>query len=92
MELNRLLLKFMLLYDVDFQQSSCKDNAKFNLVQFRREKVLGEFIFRVFREPKIGNFLDGGHHGATSGIYWVHYSKVETYAYGYLAYDLCSIA
>ena len=31
-ELNRLLLKFVLLRQVDIQESSCKVNVKFNLL------------------------------------------------------------
>ena len=31
-ELNRLLLKFLLLCYVDIQESSCKGNAKFNFL------------------------------------------------------------
>ena len=54
LELDRLLLKFILLSRVDVQESSCK---------IWESKGLGEWIFQAFKEPKIQNF---GNHGATS--------------------------
>ena len=56
-ELNRLLLEFLLLCQVDVQESSWESNAKFNL---GRAQGPGEFQ----RAYMIQNF---GNHGATSG-------------------------
>ena len=86
-ELNKLLLKFLLLYFVDIQESSHKDNAKFNFLGIILEsKRSWTAHFQAFREPKIQNF---GNHVATSKIYWVHYkppvlsySEVGTYVGG----------
>ena len=54
-ELNRLLLKFLLLCHGVIQKGYCGDKAKFN---FRRVKGPGRFIFQAFKESKIQNFLD----------------------------------
>ena len=66
-ERNRLLLKFVLLWLVDIQESSREDNAKFNFVGIIwRAKGLGECIFKTFKEPKIQTF---GNQGASSRVY-----------------------
>ena len=63
-ELNRLLLKLVLLRQVDIQESSCrKGNAKFNFPGIIWEKKMSwRVIFQYFREPKIQNC---GNRGAT---------------------------
>ena len=61
-ELNKLLLKFVLLC-LGIQESSRKDNAKFNFLGIIWESNMSwKKIFQDFREPKIQNF---GNHGAT---------------------------
>ena len=61
-ELNKLLLKFVLLC-LGIQESSRKDNAKFNFLGTIWESNMSwKKIFQDFREPKIQNF---GNHGAT---------------------------
>ena len=81
-ELNRLLLKFVLLCQVDIQESSSKKNTKFRFLG--RAKGPRKCIFQAFKEPKFQNF---GNHGATSSIYQIYYkppvlsySEVGTYA------------
>ena len=62
-ELNRLLLKFVLSCTVGIQESSCKENAKLNFLGTKWEsKMSRKKIFQNFREPKIQNF---DNHGAT---------------------------
>ena len=63
-ELNRLLLKSVLLCQVGIRkESSRKDNAKFNFLgRIWESKMSWKKIFKDFREPKIQNF---GNHGAT---------------------------
>ena len=60
-ELNRLLVKFVLLCQVNIHERSREDNAKFG-----RAKGPEECIFQAFKEPEIQSF---GNHVATSGIY-----------------------
>ena len=58
---------------MDIQESSREGNAKFNFLGIIWEsKRLGEYIFQVFKKPKIQNF---GKHGATSGIHRVYYKS-----------------
>ena len=64
-ELNRLLLKFVLLCQADIQESFREGNAKLFWL-FGRAKGPGGCIFQAFEEPKIQNFRN---HGATCGIY-----------------------
>ena len=67
MELNRLLLKFVLLCQVDTHENFCEENAKFTF--------LG-----IIWESEIQNF---DNYDATSGIYWywVYYkSPVLSYS------------
>ena len=83
-ELNRLLFKFLLLCQVDIQESSREGNAKFNFLGIIwGSKRSWRAHFQAFREPNIQDF---GNHVATSKIYWVQYkppvlsySKVGTY-------------
>ena len=51
-EFNRLLMKFLLLCKVDIQESSGKDNAKFNFlgIIWSRKRSLRAH-FQAFREP-----------------------------------------
>ena len=65
-KLNILLLKFVLLCQVGIQESSRKDNAKFNFEgTVWDSKMSWKKIFQNFREPKIQNF---GNHGAINVI------------------------
>ena len=90
-ELNRLLLKLLLLREVDIQeyQVFCEENAKFNSLGIIWEsKRSWRGHFQVFREPKLQHF---GNHVASSEIYWVHYkppvlsySEVGTYEVDHL--------
>ena len=65
MELNRLLLKFVLLCQVDIHENFREENAKFTF--------LG-----IICESEIQNF---DNYDATSGIYWVYYkSPVLSYS------------
>ena len=85
--LNRLLLKFLLLYQVDIQESFGEKNAKFKFSWITWEsKWSWRVHFQAFREPKLQYF---GNHGATSRICWVYYkplalsySEVGTYVCG----------
>ena len=43
-ELNTLLLKFLLLCQVDIQESSRKDNAKFSFLGIVRERSLRDHV------------------------------------------------
>ena len=62
-ELNILLLKFVLLCHVDVQESSRKDNAKFYFLGVIWEsKTSWRVIFQNFSEPEIQNL---GNHGTT---------------------------
>ena len=63
-ELNRLLLKSVLLCQVGIgKESSRKDNAKFNFLgRIWESKMSWKKIFKDLRERKIQNF---GSHGAT---------------------------
>ena len=58
-ELNRLLLKFLLSCRGVIQKSYCEDKAKFNFlgIIWERVKGPGRFIFQAFKESKIQNFL-----------------------------------
>ena len=70
MEFNRLLLKFILC-QVETQESSREDNAKFNFLGIIWEgKRSWRAHFSAFKEPKIQNF---GNYCPTSRIYWVSY-------------------
>ena len=53
-ELNRLLLKFILLCQVDIQESSREDNAKFNFlgISCESKKVLKSAFFRLSKSLK----------------------------------------
>ena len=72
-ELNRPLLKFLLLCYVDTQESSCKDNAKFNLIE---QKGPGEFISWDLKEPRTQKFLRQLQWSLLSRVYWVHYKSL----------------
>ena len=62
-ELNRLLLKFVLLCQVGIQENSRKDNEKFNFLgTIWQSEMSWKKIFQDLREPKIQKF---GNHGAT---------------------------
>ena len=64
-----------MLFHLDIQESSCKDNAKFKFLRITWESGFlqgsTDFIFQTFRELKIQNLPS---HGATSTIYWLHYT------------------
>ena len=53
-ELNRLLLKFVLLCQLDIQESSREDNAKFNFlgISCKSKKVLKSAFFRLSKSLK----------------------------------------
>ena len=74
-ELNRLLLQFVMLCQVDIQECSRENSVTFNFLGIiwenkRSWENIAEWIFQAFKKPKIQHF---GNHGATSGIYWVYY-------------------
>ena len=74
-ELNRLLVKFVLLCQVNIHERSREDNAKFNFLGIIWEsKRSGRGHFQVCREPKIQNF---GNHVASSEIYWVYHKPPD---------------
>ena len=91
-ELNILLLKFLLLCLVDIQESSREGNAKFNFLEIIWDsKRSWRVHFQAFREPKIQNFDNCG---ATSRMYRVYYkppvlsySEVGTYAETNVQFD-----
>ena len=61
-DLNRLLLKFVLLCHVDIRESSREENAKFNFLGIIWEsKRSKRVLFAGFREPKIQYFPSGIH-------------------------------
>ena len=72
-ELNILLLKFVLLCLVDIQESFREDNAKFNVLGIIWEsKGPPECIFQAFKEHKIQNL---GNRGVTSRMCWVYHKS-----------------
>ena len=84
-DLNILLLKFVLLCQVDIQESFPEDSSTFNFrgIIWESKRSWREQIFQAFKEPKMENF---GNHGVTSGTCWVYYkpsvlsnSEVRTY-------------
>ena len=68
--MNRLLLKFVMLWHVGIQEISPIDITKFNNVPVTWEsKKSLKVHFLTFREPKIQNLTSGGHHLAVPEIY-----------------------
>ena len=76
-KLNRLLLKFLLLSQVDVQENSSEENIKLNFLGINWEsKRFWGANFQAFRKPKIQNSRK---HGATSRIYYVYYKPPILY-------------
>ena len=82
------IIKILLLCQVDIQESSRKDNAKFNFLDFPEviweSKRSWRAHFQAFKEPRNQNFCSLG---TISGTYWVYYkppvlSYLEVGTYG----------
>ena len=71
------MLRFILLPQVNIQESSHEDNGKFNFLEIFWEHNRS-WRGQAYKEPKLQNF---GNHDATSGIYWVYYkSPISSYS------------